>query len=98
MRKQIIVRNVDGEEGPRVAPLAYLTLSFDPLRVTLPRANRFMSELVRVLEGIARDLGHERVYCATGTAGSLLRRSGFAFREDVVIEGACVAIFEKALV
>lgn len=50
VRKQIVVRSVDGDEGPRVAALAYLTLTFDPRRVTLPRANRFMAELVRVLE------------------------------------------------
>jgi 2-oxoglutarate dehydrogenase E2 component (dihydrolipoamide succinyltransferase) len=50
VRKQIVVRHVDGDDGPRVAALAYLTLSFDPRRVTLQRANRFMGELVRFLE------------------------------------------------
>lgn len=50
VRREIVVKTVDGEEAPRVAALCYVTLTFAPERVTLGRANRFVAELVRVLE------------------------------------------------
>lgn len=51
VRKQIVLKNnVDGEETPRVTALCYVTLTFRPDRVALHRANRFLSELVRVIE------------------------------------------------
>jgi pyruvate/2-oxoglutarate dehydrogenase complex dihydrolipoamide acyltransferase (E2) component len=50
VRKQIVVRTVDGEDAPRVAALCYVTLSFLEGRVDLPRANRFLGQCVRVLE------------------------------------------------
>jgi 2-oxoglutarate dehydrogenase E2 component (dihydrolipoamide succinyltransferase) len=50
VRRQVVVRAVDGVEAPRVAALCYLSLSFDLDRVTLDRANRFLAQLVRVLE------------------------------------------------
>jgi 2-oxoglutarate dehydrogenase E2 component (dihydrolipoamide succinyltransferase) len=50
VRKEIVVRAVDGEEAPRVAALCFVTLTFLPEHVTLERANRFVAELVRVLE------------------------------------------------
>jgi pyruvate/2-oxoglutarate dehydrogenase complex dihydrolipoamide acyltransferase (E2) component len=50
VRREIVVKTVDGEEAPRVAALCYLTLTFRPERVALERANRFVAELVRVLE------------------------------------------------
>jgi 2-oxoglutarate dehydrogenase E2 component (dihydrolipoamide succinyltransferase) len=50
VRREIVVRTVDGQEAPRVAALCYLTLTFRPERIALERANRFVGECVRVLE------------------------------------------------
>ena len=50
VRREIVVRNVNGEEAPRVAALCYVSLSFYPERLELHRANRFLAQLVRVLE------------------------------------------------
>jgi 2-oxoglutarate dehydrogenase E2 component (dihydrolipoamide succinyltransferase) len=50
VRREIVVRNVNGEEAPRVAALSYVSLSFYPERLELHRANRFLAQLVRVLE------------------------------------------------
>jgi pyruvate/2-oxoglutarate dehydrogenase complex dihydrolipoamide acyltransferase (E2) component len=50
VRREIVVRTVDGQEAPRVAALCYLTLTFRPERIALERANRFVGEWVRVLE------------------------------------------------
>jgi 2-oxoglutarate dehydrogenase E2 component (dihydrolipoamide succinyltransferase) len=50
VRRQIVVKAVDAEEAPRVTALCYVTLTFVPDRVTLNRANRFVAEVVRVLE------------------------------------------------
>jgi 2-oxoglutarate dehydrogenase E2 component (dihydrolipoamide succinyltransferase) len=50
VRREIVVRTVDGQEAPRVAALCYLTLTFRPERIALERANRFVAEWVRVLE------------------------------------------------
>ena len=50
VRREIVVRNVNGEEAPRVAARCYVSLSFYPDRLDLRRANRFLAQLVRVLE------------------------------------------------
>jgi hypothetical protein len=50
-RRQIVIKAVDGDEGPRAAAICYVTLTFRPERLPLNRANRFLSELVRTLEG-----------------------------------------------
>lgn len=50
VRREIVVKTVDGEEAPRVAALCYVTLTFLPERVALERANRFVATLVRTLE------------------------------------------------
>ncbi|HZF32041.1 MAG TPA: E3 binding domain-containing protein [Gammaproteobacteria bacterium] len=50
VRRTIVVKNVDGEEAPRVAAVCYVTLTFLPDRIAPHRANRFVAELVRVLE------------------------------------------------
>jgi 2-oxoglutarate dehydrogenase E2 component (dihydrolipoamide succinyltransferase) len=50
VRREIVVRNVNGEEAPRVAALCYVSLSFHADRLELHRANRFLAQLVRVLE------------------------------------------------
>lgn len=48
VRREITVRGEDAT--PRVAALCYVSLSFVPERLELPRANRFVAQLVRVLE------------------------------------------------
>jgi 2-oxoglutarate dehydrogenase E2 component (dihydrolipoamide succinyltransferase) len=50
VRREIVIRTVDGEEAPRVSALCFVTLTFLPERVALEQANRFLAELVRVLE------------------------------------------------
>lgn len=50
VRRAIVVKNADGEEAPRVAAVCYVTLTFQPERIAPHRANRFVAELVRVLE------------------------------------------------
>ena len=41
---------VDGEDAPRVGAVCYVTLTFLPDRIAPHRANRFVAEVVRVLE------------------------------------------------
>jgi pyruvate/2-oxoglutarate dehydrogenase complex dihydrolipoamide acyltransferase (E2) component len=50
VRREIVVRTVDGVEAPRVAALCYLTLSFHATRVPFHHANGFMRSVVRLLE------------------------------------------------
>ena len=50
VRREVVVKTVDGEEAPRVAARCYVTLTFRPELVTLARANLFVATLVRVLE------------------------------------------------
>jgi len=50
VRREVVVKTVDGEEAPRVAARCYVTLTFRPERVDLARANLFVATLVRVLE------------------------------------------------
>jgi len=53
--------------------------------------------LLLALEDEARALGYSRIYCGTGGAASLLRRSGWSFIESVELEGKTVGVYEKAL-
>jgi pyruvate/2-oxoglutarate dehydrogenase complex dihydrolipoamide acyltransferase (E2) component len=50
VRREIVLRNVDGDETPRVTTRCYLSLSFLPEHVTLARANQFLAHTVRLLE------------------------------------------------
>lgn len=50
VRREVVVRTVDGVEQPRVAARCYLTLSFLADRVPFDRANRLMAAVVRTLE------------------------------------------------
>ena len=50
VRREIVLRNVDGDETPRATTRCHLSLSFVPERVTLARANQFMAHAVRLLE------------------------------------------------
>jgi 2-oxoglutarate dehydrogenase E2 component (dihydrolipoamide succinyltransferase) len=50
VRREIVVRTVDGAEQPRVAARCYVTLSFLPTHVSLEHANRALAETVRILE------------------------------------------------
>src|SRR6185295_6449898 len=49
-RREIVLRNVDGDETPRVTTRCHLSLSFLPEHVPLARANQFMAHAVRLLE------------------------------------------------
>ncbi len=50
VRREVVVKTVDGDESPRIAAVCYVTLTFVPDRVPLHRANKFLAQLVRVLE------------------------------------------------
>ena len=50
VRRELVVRTIDGQEVPRVTALCYLTLTFHPERIALESANRFVGAWVRVLE------------------------------------------------
>jgi pyruvate/2-oxoglutarate dehydrogenase complex dihydrolipoamide acyltransferase (E2) component len=50
VRREVVVRTVDGVESPRVAARCYLTLSFLADRVPFHHANRLMAAVVRTLE------------------------------------------------
>ena len=50
VRREIVVRSVDGVESPRVAACCYLSLSFFTDRVPLHHANRALALAVRLLE------------------------------------------------
>jgi pyruvate/2-oxoglutarate dehydrogenase complex dihydrolipoamide acyltransferase (E2) component len=50
VRREIVLRNVDGVEQPRVAARCYVSLSFLADRIAFDRANRFVAHAVRVLE------------------------------------------------
>lgn len=49
-RREIVLRNVDGDETPRVTTRCHLSLSFLPDHVALHRANQFLAHTVRLLE------------------------------------------------
>lgn len=50
VRREIVLRNVEGDETPRATARCQVSLSFLPEHVTLARANRFLAHAVRVLE------------------------------------------------
>jgi pyruvate/2-oxoglutarate dehydrogenase complex dihydrolipoamide acyltransferase (E2) component len=50
VRREVVVRTVNGTEAPRVAPRCYLSLSFYADRVPLAHANRALASAVRTLE------------------------------------------------
>ena len=50
VRREIVVRTVDGAETPRVAARCYLSLSFLADRVPLHHANRALAGAVAILE------------------------------------------------
>jgi len=50
VRREIAVRSGDREETPRLVSLCYLSLSFDPARIALAQANRFLARAVQTLE------------------------------------------------
>lgn len=50
VRREIVLRNVDGDETPRATTRCHLSLSFLPEHVTLARANQFLAHAVRLLE------------------------------------------------
>ncbi len=50
VRREIVLRNVDGDETPRVTTRCHLSLSFLPEHATLARANQFLAHTVRLLE------------------------------------------------
>lgn len=50
VRREVVVKSADGEEAPRIAAMCYVTLTYLPDRIALPRANRFLAHLVRTLE------------------------------------------------
>lgn len=50
VRREIVLRNVEGDETPRATARCHMSLSFLPEHVTLARANRFLAHAVRTLE------------------------------------------------
>ena len=50
VRREIVVRAVDGVESPRAAARCYVTLSFLPSRIAFERANQLLAQIVRLLE------------------------------------------------
>jgi 2-oxoglutarate dehydrogenase E2 component (dihydrolipoamide succinyltransferase) len=50
VRREIVIRNVDGDDTPRVGMRCHVSLSFVPERVTLTHANQFLARAVRLLE------------------------------------------------
>lgn len=54
-------------------------------------------QLVFALEERAKTMGFDRIYCATGTAEGLLKRSGWSLSERIIHEGEALGVYEKAL-
>jgi GNAT superfamily N-acetyltransferase len=54
-------------------------------------------KLIQGLEAEAKALGYHRVYCATGSATSLLERCAWQLIERVEHEGQHLCVYEKAL-
>lgn len=50
VRREVVIRAVDGTESLRAAPRCYLSLSFLAERIPLHRANRFLADTVHILE------------------------------------------------
>ncbi|MEM9384684.1 MAG: 2-oxo acid dehydrogenase subunit E2 [Pseudomonadota bacterium] len=51
LRKEVVVRELEGEDVIRIAPLCYLTLSLDHRVLDAYTANRFLGKVVATLEG-----------------------------------------------
>ncbi|HEY0878439.1 MAG TPA: GNAT family N-acetyltransferase [Zeimonas sp.] len=54
-------------------------------------------QLLAAIEEQAAKLGLERIYCATGTASTLLQRCGWQLIERVLHEGENLGVYSKAL-
>lgn len=54
------------------------------------------AQLIAGLVAEARRLGHARLYCATATAHTLLRRGGWQWRETLVHDGHALGLYEIA--
>lgn len=65
------------------------------LVLPLHRGQGVGARLLEALVGQARGLGFARIHCATGTAVTLLRRSGWAELESVQHDGESLVIFVK---
>lgn len=52
------------------------------------------AQLLVEVEGIAKCLGHSRIYSGTSTAASLLERSNWRFMERIPYNGEDVSIYE----
>lgn len=63
----------------------------------LYRGRGIGTELIRALEGIARNLGYARIYCGTNTAKGLLERQGWQLMDQVKYNGEDVSIYQKVL-
>ena len=50
VRREIVVRAVDGVESPRATARCYVTLSFLPSHIAFERANQLLAHVVRLLE------------------------------------------------
>ena len=50
VRRELVVRVIDGVETPRVAARCYLSISFHDDRIAFQRANRALADTVRILE------------------------------------------------
>ena len=50
VRRELVVRVIDGVETPRVAARCYVSISFHDDRIAFQRANRAMADAVRILE------------------------------------------------
>jgi GNAT superfamily N-acetyltransferase len=61
------------------------------------RGQRVGTGLIAALEQEARTLGFRHIYCATSTAESLLRSSGWQFLERIVHDNEPLGIYRKAL-
>jgi GNAT superfamily N-acetyltransferase len=55
------------------------------------------TRLFYALEGLAKRLGYDRIYCGTNTAAKLLERHGWQFMEQGESSGERISIYEKAL-
>lgn len=51
LRKEVVVKEIEGEDVIRIAPLCYLTLSLDHRVLDAYQANRFLAKVVATLEG-----------------------------------------------
>ena len=77
---------------PHLSPWAGAAYVQPPLR-----RQGIGAALLLALEPEARALGCARIYCATSTSVSLLRRCGWQLLESVQHEGHEVGVYEKAL-